>query len=121
VTSAVQIGNSLGGSAGAGSVVGSGGIQYGTATGGSSSGAHGTILTASGMAFIATASGSVANAFGVQSSATSRYVAIIQNESGTYQKSLSAAAETTSTNVPFVSFEGSGGSSLPLIGPALIY
>jgi hypothetical protein len=64
------------------------------------------------MAFITTATGNTSGAFGVNSTATARYVAIIKNEVGIAAKSLTAQAETTSANVPFVSFEGSGSSIL---------
>jgi hypothetical protein len=110
----VQIGDAFGGSAFAsnGTTVGAGGIFYGNATAGSISAAHGVSITAGGIALINTATGNTSGAFGVQSTATSRYVAIIKNEVGIAAKSLTAQAETTSANVPFVSFEGSGSSIL---------
>jgi hypothetical protein len=93
--------------------VNQGGIQHGNATGGTVSGSHGTsIVQAGGIALITTATGSTSGAFGLHCSQGSRYVAIIKNEVGIAAKSLTAQAETTSTNVPFVSFEGSGSSIL---------
>ena len=110
----IQNGNSTGGSASgaSGTTINGGGIQNGNGTGGSVSGAHGTTIATGGVALITTATGNTSGAFGVNSTATTRYVAIIKNEVGIAAKSLSAAAETTSANVPFVSFEGSGSSIL---------
>jgi hypothetical protein len=106
-------GNSFGGTGAAiGITLTTGAIHNGNATGGSLSGAHGTRVDQGGIALINTATGNTSGAFGVQSTATTRYVAIIKNEVGIAAKSLSAAAETTSANVPFVSFEGSGSSIL---------
>jgi hypothetical protein len=109
--SGIHNGNATGGSvSGAhGTNLAAQAIHNGSSTGGSVSGAHGTTVNAGGMAFITTATGNTSGAFGVSSTATSRYVAIIQNESGSFAKSLTAQAETTSVNVPFVSFEDSGG------------
>lgn len=109
----IQNGDSTGGSGNAayGSTVQVGGVQYGNATGGSVSGAHGTNIAAGGLAIIETASGATSGAFGVYSSATDRYVALIKNESGSYPKSLTAQAETTDTNVPFVNYNAGGGGA----------
>jgi hypothetical protein len=109
----VQNGDSTGGSvSGAhGTRVASGSIHHGNATGGSASGAHGTQLLAGGMAFIDTATGNTSGAFGVQSTVTTRYVAIIKAESGSFAKSLTSAAETTNANVPFTGFSSVSGSS----------
>lgn len=109
-TGGIQNGNSTGGSVNGawGTYVTAGCIQFGNATGGSAAGAHGTYIDG-GAALITTAAGATSGAFGVYSPATSRYVVIIQNESGSYPKSLTGSAETTSVNVPFVSFEGGGG------------
>lgn len=120
----IQNGDSFGGSvSGAhGTSTGGSGLHYGNATGGSVSGSHGTSIgQATAIALITTATGTTAGAFGVSGTASGRYTAIIQNEVGAYAKSLNAQAETTSANVPFVSFVG-GGSTLPLIGPGgLVY
>lgn len=109
----VQIGNSIGAAsvAGIGTRVYSTGIHNGNATGGGVSGAHGTQVFVGGHAFIETATGTVSGANGVQSTMTTRYVVLIKNEVGSFAKSLTSAAETTSVNVPFVSFESVGGGA----------
>ncbi len=109
----IQIGNSFGAAsaAGIGTRVQASGIHNGNATGGGVSGAHGTQVFVGGYAFIQTATGTVSGANGVQSTMTTRYVAIIKNEVGSFAKSLTSAAETTSVNVPFVSFESTGGGA----------
>ncbi len=121
----IQNGNSLGGTAGTafGTRLNGAGIHYGNATGGSGGTSHGTSILVGGIAIINTATGTTSGSFGVHSTDTNRYVALIKTEVGSFAKSLSASAETTSANVPFVSFEGSGSSSsLPLIGPGgLVY
>jgi hypothetical protein len=101
----IQNGNSTGGSVSGAHGTSISGIFHGNATGGSVSGAHGASINAGGIVFITTATGNTSGAFGVSSVATVRYVAIIKNEVGITPKSLTAAAETTSVNVPFVSFE----------------
>lgn len=115
--SAMQNGNATGGSGTAshGTIMASNTIFFGNATGGTASGSHGIAISAQAIALVTAATGNTSGAFGVQSSASSRYVAIIQNESGSFPKSLTAQAETTSANVPFVSFEGSGGGGSSIL------
>jgi hypothetical protein len=104
---AFHIGNANGGavSGAHGTSLATGSIFNGNATGGTTSGSHGVAVAAGSYVFVTTATGNTSGAFGVNSTATTRYVAIIQNESGITPKSLTAQAETTSTNVPFVQFE----------------
>lgn len=105
-TGGMQIGNSVGGSGdSAGTYVGAGALQNGNATGGSVSAAHGTLIDTGGIALITTATGNTAGAYGVRSFSSGRYVAIIKNEVGTYAKAITSAE----TNVPFTSFNCSGG------------
>jgi hypothetical protein len=127
VLSGIQNGSSFGGTASNafGTQILNSGIQYGDATGGTGGiNRHGTSIQAGGIAIIGTATGTTSGSFGVQSASTIRYVALIKNESGSFAKSLTAQAETTDVNVPFVNYNagGGGGSSLPVIGPGgLVY
>jgi hypothetical protein len=90
-------------------------MQYGNATGGTVSNAHGTLINAGGIAIIDTATGNTDGAFGILSAATVRYVALIKTEVGSYAKSLTEQAETTDVNVPFVNYNaGSGGGGLSI-------
>jgi hypothetical protein len=135
----VQNGDSFGGASGAGTSM-NGAVQNGNATGGSGSQAIGTVFSTGlnifygdvtggsvsgavglsaneGIALIGTATGTVANAFGVQTSGSNRAVVLIETESGSYPKSLNADTETTDTNVPFINYGGGGGggSSRPML------
>jgi hypothetical protein len=79
-----------------------GGIHYGNATGGSTSGAHSTYCTNGGMAFIATATGNTSGANGVFSNPNNGNCVIIKTQVGDYAYNSGAGTDTGLTNHPFV-------------------
>jgi len=86
-------GNSTGSANSVGARVLSGGIFVGDATGGTASNCHGVDIS-QGLAVVGTATGNTANAFGVYSSGANITVTI-ENEVGSYAKSLDAGTYTT--------------------------
>ena len=86
-------GNSTGSANSIGVRIQGGGIFVGDATGGTASNCHGVSIS-QGLAVVGTATGNTANAFGVYSSG-SNITVTIENEVGSYAKSLDAGTYTT--------------------------
>jgi hypothetical protein len=85
-------GNSTGSANSIGVRIQVGGIFVGDATGGTASNCHGVSIS-QGLAVVGTATGNTANAFGVYSSG-SNITVTIENEVGSYAKSLDAGTYT---------------------------
>lgn len=112
----IMIGNAVGGAV-PGVTLGAGGLFYGDAIGGNTSGAHGLLILSSSSAFVNTATGDTENAFGVFGNANyyGPYTVVIANESGAYPKSLTSYANTTYELAPFADPSSMGGGGGPTV------
>jgi hypothetical protein len=112
----ILIGDIFGGSFGPACNVAGGGIVFGDVTAGSGLDAVGLETSAGGIALIGVATENNGNA-AVVSSSNTRHVVIVKNIANNGALQLNEFAETDSTNVPFISFEGGGGgAAFQLVG-----